>query len=350
MKILFAPDYGDNDYQNSLKEELVKLDVKIYSTSKSIFFPILFSFFKIRPKIIHFHWTGPYLFGTNIFFTFVKSFIFISEVFICRLLGAGIVWTVHNLYNHEKYHKNLEIFFNNLLVYLSDKLIVHSNLQKEKIKQFYGKKAYLKTSVIFEGGYDRLYGFKIDRYSACNILKINPDYINILFYGNIREYKGLELLVEAFNSAYENKNLLILGKCFDDNIKKRLEDKISNIPNILFKFKHASCEDTVFFFSACDAVVLPYTDIFNSGLISLAISMEKPVIYSDLDLLKENLDGCGISFIKGDISDLNKVIKSLKRKDLDVFLPKIRERKTIFSWKNNAKNLLYIYEKISYGQ
>lgn len=347
MKILFAPDYGDNDYQRCLKIALDRLNVLTFPAQKRIFLAVIISFFKTRPHIIHLHWIGTYIFSSNRIFTFIKCIIFLAEILLCKIFSAKIVWTIHNLYNHEKYHKEIEVFLNRILILISDALVVHSTAQKEKIKSFYGVNAYNKTIVAYQGGYENVYSIKFSRDQACKTLNINSEDINFLFYGNIREYKGLEILLESFKMSESGRNLLVIGQCFNRAMEEKILHILKNMPNVIFKLKKASIEETCLFFAAADIVVLPYLEIFNSALVPLAISMSKSVIYSDIDLLRENLIGCGISFEKGNSKSLAVVINSIKKEDLNKFKDEIENRKSLFSWEKHAEKLLQIYEKIS---
>lgn len=345
MKVIFAPDYGDNDYQPSLKAALSSLGVEVFSADRRILFPVAWPCLRISPQVLHLHWLGPYLFSSNRLFSIIKFLFFISELFFCRLKGVRIVWTVHDIYNHEGYQKGLEIFFNRIIILLADSLVVHSQAQKTALASFYGADAGNKTVVAAEGGYDHIYSKGISASEARGRLSAASDKKVFLFYGNIRPYKGLDVLIDAFKMDPEGKVLLIAGKCIDRITEERIKDRISRFPDIVFYPGYISAEQTALLFSAADAVVLPYLAIFNSGLIPMCLSMGKPVIYSDLELLREQLAGCGPSFKPGDSADLARVMREISIEDMHDFSLESRRRGALHSWKKHAEIMLSVYEK-----
>ncbi|GAB4031445.1 MAG: hypothetical protein Fur0012_08640 [Elusimicrobiota bacterium] len=347
MKVIFAPDYGDNDYQPSLKAALASLGIEVFPAYRRLLFPISGPCFRIGPQVLHLHWLGPYLFSSNWLFSIVKFLLFIAELFLCRLKGVRIVWTVHDIYNHEGYQKKLEIFFNRIIILFADSLIVHSQGQKAALSLFYGVSAGNKTVVALEGGYNHIYSRGISSAEARSRLSVSSDKKVFLFYGNIRPYKGLDVLIDAFIIDPEDKVLLIAGKCIDRITEERIKGKIGGFTNVVFYPGYATAEKTALLFSAADAVILPYLAIFNSGLIPLCLSMGKPVIYSDLELLKEQLEGCGISFKAGDAAALARAMREISIEDIHGFSVESRRRGGLRSWEKHAEILLSVYGKNS---
>jgi glycosyltransferase involved in cell wall biosynthesis len=114
------------------------------------------------------------------------------------------------------------------------------------------------------------------------------DKIRFLFLGYIRQYKGVDLLIESFqrlhNIGARRVELLIAGSC--DNWEyyrplitssERIKTRIELIPN----------KDIPDLVSSCHYVILPYTDGTQSGILNLAYRYNKPVIVSDIDAFKQ---------------------------------------------------------------
>ena len=124
--------------------------------------------------------------------------------------------------------------------------------------------------------------------------------IRFLFFGYIKEYKGLDLLIHSFrelqNSGFHNIELLIAGNCDNWNYYESIIGKgigiitrIENIPN----------KDIPDLVSSCNYMVLPYLDGAQSGVLNLAYQYNKPVITSDIESFKQFVvDGSTVFFFK----------------------------------------------------
>jgi len=344
MRVVFAPDFGDNDYQYLLKFSLNKLNIETFSALRKSLFPLMRSCAKYQAKALHLHWTGTYVFSSSIFLSFLKSIHFIFELVLLRLTGIKIVWTVHNLINHERYQEKFEFFVNKIVIRLSNSLIVHSHAQKEKLIEFYGEKVKGKTFIAPQGGYASLYEKKISYDQAKKTIGIAEKEKVFLFYGNIRPYKGVDILIDAFLLNPFGKFLIIAGRC-DDETEKSIKNKLNGLKNFLFHCEYVSREETSIYWAASDFLVLPYREIFNSGLVSFAISMGKPVIYSSLPTLEAELSGCGISFNPQDIYSLSKAMDMACMVEERKFKDEISRKAEHYSWESHARILSSIYER-----
>ena len=116
----------------------------------------------------------------------------------------------------------------------------------------------------------------------------------LLFFGYVRKYKGLDLLIDAFpaiKSSIPNAKLLIVGEFYDspdtyfDKIKKLA---IENDTIIINKF--VPNEDVGKYYRASDLVVLPYRSATQSGILNVAYGFAKPVLVTDVGGLSEFVD------------------------------------------------------------
>lgn len=134
------------------------------------------------------------------------------------------------------------------------------------------------------------FGNSIDREVACNQLSINPRKKNILFFGFIRDYKGLDLLIKAFSELDESYNLIIAGECYGSF--EKYEVMISQLPlkeNIHVYTDYIPDSQVPEFFSAADVCVLPYKSATQSGITSIAYHFGVPIIATDVGGLKESI-------------------------------------------------------------
>ena len=149
---------------------------------------------------------------------------------IFRLIGIKIVYTAHNVFPHER--TKLDFLRSKIIFKTSHKLIVHSNFIKNKILQNFPF-CLNKISIIPHGNFDNYLSKRsMTKTTARNVLNLPKVGIVLLFFGYIREYKGLDLLIDAFELALKQNNslyLVIAGQPFSDDLMLKYEQRIANI-------------------------------------------------------------------------------------------------------------------------
>jgi glycosyltransferase involved in cell wall biosynthesis len=156
------------------------------------------------------------------------------------------------------------------------------------------------------------FGEQMDRAKACTELNIDPSKKNLLFFGFIRDYKGLDLLIEAFNTLDNSYNLIIAGECYGSFDKYR--DMINNSPlkeNIHVFTDYIPDNKVPVFFGAADVCILPYKSATQSGITSIAYHFGVPIIATDVGGLKESIthESTGLIVPKPDKELLSESIK-----------------------------------------
>lgn len=122
---------------------------------------------------------------------------------------------------------------------------------------------------------------KINREEACAELGLDATKNHVLFYGLIRPYKGLDLLLKAM-TFLPDIHLLVVGESYENSAKYTqiiAELELENRIHLHLQF--ASEKETALYFSASDALVLPYKTATQSGVLSLAYHFETPVVVTN---------------------------------------------------------------------
>lgn len=295
MKIIFIPDYRhSNSYQRNLADSLSKEDTEVCFCTFFGLFAVFRSVRKFwKPDILHIHWTYPYIFGDNKIMTIIKSSEFIFELFLLKLSGISVIWTVHNIIDHEGKFKNIELFFNKILARLCNNMIVHCSFAKKEVMRIYGINGS-NIAVIPHGNYIGSYENEISYSQARERLKIDMKDIVFLNFGQIRPYKGINELITAFETLNNQKGrLLIVGKPLNDKVAMDILDRCQNNTHIKTFFGFIPDNEIQVYMNAADIVILPYKDILTSGAVIIAMSFGKPIIATPTGCLADLLDEKG---------------------------------------------------------
>lgn len=217
---------------------------------------------------------------------------------VCLLLNKNIkvVALVHNAISHEQglLDKPLAKFFFNRC----DAFICMSDSVKADL-QLLRKDADILVSP--HPIYDH-YGEPIDRVSACSKLGIDSAKKNILFFGLIRDYKGLDILIESMNYLDEDYQLIIAGESYGDFGKyQKLIDEYKLSNNIFVHERYIADDDVAVFFSAADILALPYRTATQSGVIAISYQMETPMVATDVGALGDTLRVADTGVVSSDV-------------------------------------------------
>jgi glycosyltransferase involved in cell wall biosynthesis len=262
---------------------------------------------KAKPAIFHILWNNKIeIFDRTLLMLYYK------------FLGKRLVFTAHNV---DKSKRDGEQSFLNRFSLrwqyrLSDHIFVHTEKMKSELVTEFGV-AKEKVSVIPFGINNTVPNTSLSAADAKQQLGINKDEKTLLFFGNIAPYKGLEYLVAAFTELSKvgfNYRLIIAGSVKNCQTYWRAVEQsiiLSGVgERIIRKIEYVPDEDTEIYFKAADVLVLPYTYVFQSGVLFLGYSFGLPAIAADVGTLKEEIiEGqTGFVFKPQDSSDLAKTI------------------------------------------
>lgn len=195
------------------------------------------------------------------------------------------------------------------------------------------------------------FGARKERGVAEQELGLEAGKKNILFFGLIRDYKGLDILLEAFSSLPEDYQLIIAGEPYGSFAK--YQDIIDRIPDngrIHLFLKYIKDSDVSAFFSAADVAVLPYRSATQSGISSISYHFEVPMIVTDVGGLKETIGDRGTGLVVKSCSP-DAVRSEIEKYFSDPCIREncisnIRKEKERLSWKEFCRKLLEFSDKI----
>jgi glycosyltransferase involved in cell wall biosynthesis len=243
-----------------------------------------------------------------------------------KLLGKKIPFTVHNV-NAGQRDAN-DSWLNRLSLkiqyYLADHIFVHTDKMKGELVSSFSV-APEKVSVIPFGINNTAPTTSLTTSEAKNRVGVRATDKTMLFFGNIAPYKGLDTLVAAFIQLAkqdQSYHLLIVGRPKQDRVywtriqevikssavRDRIKERIEFVPD----------EETEIYFKAADVLILPYSHVFQSGVLFLGYSFGLPAIVTDVGSLREEIVEGETGFLARphDPSDLARAIGRYFTSDL----------------------------------
>ena len=195
------------------------------------------------------------------------------------------------------------------------------------------------------------FGEKEQREAAEAKLGLKSGRRNILFFGLIRDYKGLDILLEAFGKLSGEYQLIVAGEPYGSFEKyEKIISDLSNRDDIHLFLKYIKDDEVSSFFSAADIAVLPYRSATQSGISSVSYHCEVPMIVADTGGLKETIgdrgtgivaDACAPEAIAEEIEEYFSNPETKER-----CIRNIKSEKDRLSWKNFCAGLLEFADKL----
>lgn len=215
-----------------------------------------------------------------------------------KLLGKKIALTAHNINTRRR--DSIDTPLNRLTLKvqyrLGDHIFVHTPKMKGELIQGFGI-ADEKITVIPFGVNNSVPNTELTPAEARSRLGIPEGCKTVLFFGRIAPYKGLEFLVSAFQLLSERSSdyrLIIAGEP-KKGAEKYLDAILRTVcsggakDQVIAKIEHIPDEETEVYFKAADVVALPYTQIYQSGVLFLAYSFGLPAIATDVGSFKVDI-------------------------------------------------------------
>jgi glycosyltransferase involved in cell wall biosynthesis len=304
-----------------------------------------------RPKLFHILWNNKVHFFDRTLLTLYY-----------KLLGKRIAFTAHNV-NAGKRDGN-DSWLNRLTLKIQyrlvDHIFVHTEKMKNELLEDFGVREQAVTVIPF-GINNAVPDTELTPREAKQRLGLGDREKTILFFGNIGPYKGVDSLVTAFQKVAATNpeyRLIIAGKprggC--EQYLKEIQDTIGrdgSRARVLQKIGYVPDEDTELYFKAADVLVLPYTEVSQSGVLFLGYSFGLPVIATDVGALRDEIVEGRTGFLcrPCDPYDLANTIEAYFQSDVFKFLGdrrhEIREyARQRHSWEVVGETTRKVYEEL----
>jgi D-inositol-3-phosphate glycosyltransferase len=304
-----------------------------------------------RPRIFHILWNNK--------FELIDRIVLMLYY---KLLGKKIVFTAHNVNTAKRDAK--DSFLNRVSLRfqykMTDHILVHTEKMKRELLTDFGIRED-RVSVIPFGINNTIPTSEITIGQAKQRLGAHDGEKTALFFGQIAPYKGLEYLVAAMAELTRRNaapRLIIAGK-----VKRGLEEYWDNIKHeivrtgigerIIERIEFIPDSEVELYFKAADVVVVPYVDIFQSGVPFLAYSFGLPIVATDVGSLREDIVEGKTGFLcrPRDPADLAKKIEGYFATELYCDLATRRQEIRHFandkySWNRAGEITLGVYSRL----
>ncbi|CAN5663835.1 GDP-mannose--glycolipid 4-beta-D-mannosyltransferase [soil metagenome] len=223
-----------------------------------------------------------------------------------RRRGTKVVWTVHNLNSHEQQHPRMEKLLWRTFLPMVDGFISLSDAGRSAATVRFPQLSSVPAFIVPTGHYRGIYPNEVSREQARAALNIPPDMKVIAFVGLIRQYKNIPHLIRVFNEMADPDTLLLVqGRVWWPETAENIRRAAGSNPQVRLKLDFVPDDRLQVYLNAADLVVLPFTEILNSGSALLALSYDRPIMVPDLGAMAELKTAVGGEWVRTYRGELN---------------------------------------------
>lgn len=291
--------------------------------------------------IVHIHWMHHAYQNENPLLFIVKSFILVLTMLYLRLKNVQLIWTIHNLYPHHVKYPSMERFMRSLICRFCNKLIVASGSIKSKVMTEFGVPDH-KLFVVKHGHYLGVYSPNGKDFRQ--IYNIGKDSHVYLFMGAIKAYKGVEDLVEAFNTIKTERSYLIIAGKADQEMQNYLQT-IRDKDRVIMDLRFIPNEEVADLINAVDVMVMPYKEITTSGTAILGLSFKKLIVMPKNDFIDDYFrEDMVVSYDPSEGNGLKNAMKRALNVKKEEKSPEYEEVLRELDWRLIAKQIKNVYQ------
>lgn len=255
-----------------------------------------------------------------------------------------ILCQIDNVEPHE--HHLTDKPFNRYFLSAVDGFIYMSEQVRSELTHYSQAPALFSPHPLFEN-----FGEKIDRSAACERLGLDPTMHYALFFGLIRDYKGLDLLLDAWKiykreQGTADRRLIVAGEFYAPKEKylRQIADNGLEAEVILHDY-FIPDESVRYYFSAADFLVQPYRTATQSGVTQIAYQFERPMVVTNVGGLPEIVPDGRVGFVcPPDAEEVARAIARIWNEDtLAEFRENMKEEKKRFSWERMCDRITELY-------
>ncbi len=248
--------------------------------------------------------------------------------------GCRVLFICDNVTPHE--HTPIDKALTSWLFRAGDFFVVQSkSVEKDLLSVIENPRYKFVPHPVYE-----IFGDPIEKSEARNRIGIGENENVALFFGYVRKYKGLHILLDATKKVVQSMRLklLVVGEFYDDEKSYRRQIETLNLgDDVVVVGDYIPNEDVTTYFSAADVIVLPYLDATQSGIAQIAYNFRRPVITTDVGGLAEVvINGKTGLVVRPNSPDelAEAIVKFFSQNLAHKFAEELAEQRRLFSWDN----------------
>ncbi len=262
-----------------------------------------------------------------------------TVVRIARSNGhTKVVCQIDNVEPHE--HHITDKPFNRYYLGAVDGFVYMSEQVNRELKRYTDAPAIFSPHPMFEN-----FGARVERTETCRHLRIDANEQYLLFFGLIREYKGLDILLSAWSRVRrDGLRLIVAGEFYDD--REKYEPMFESLgESVILHDRFIPDDEVRYYFSAADAVVLPYRSATQSGVTQIAYNFCTPMIVTDVGGLSEIVPDDKVGYVCEPTAEgVARAIEELyENGNLERFAANIVYERKRFSWRAMCDKIVEVY-------
>jgi D-inositol-3-phosphate glycosyltransferase len=297
--------------------------------------------FLYRHRLGTFHFTG----------TFRDKFIVFEGLILHPCIGAfsrRYIYTAHNVLPHNRENSFFFTLIYKIIYSVPDSIVVHTEQGRRLLVERFGVRAD-KVHVISIGLNEEIPFTSLSSSDARSALGYFGNEKLILFFGRIDEYKGLHLLIEAFETLdLSDSRLLIAGAVRSADYGRRIEGQIARSArrrDIKADLREIPNNEAEALFKAADVLCLPYLNIYQSGLVFLAARFGIPAVTTNVGSLAEFITPCsGLIAATKDAAGIKAALEEFFADPNRFDRERIRQAGAKYRWDGICRDLVPLYE------
>lgn len=223
--------------------------------------------------------------------------------------------------------------------------IVMSKSVGEELKQFTKQPSVYLPHPIYD-----IFGERVKKEEALKKLKLDANYDYLLFFGLVRAYKGLDLIIKALPHIKNDKiKLIVAGEFYDDkNQYDHLVKELGIEDKVIINNQFITDNDVKYYFSVADMVVQPYKTATQSGVTQIAYSFNSPMLVTNVGGLPEIVPHKKCGYVTSQSpSDIAHAINHFyNNNNYTLFSKNVEKEKERFSWNNMVNGIIKLYNQV----
>lgn len=314
---------GTTQYSSEPQPADLKIEIKINSINPFNWLAVGNELKEIKPDIIVIRYWLPFM-GPALG-TILRR--------VKKNQHTKIICIADNIIPHEK--RFGDVPFTRYFVKAVDGFVTMSDKVLNDLQQFAaGAPAQFVPHPLYDN-----FGEKISRTEARAHLNLPPDSFLFLFFGFIRKYKGLDLLLEAIahlKKQNQNFKVLIAGEFYEDRkVYDELIGQLSIHEQLILKTDFIPDSEVKYYLCAADAVVQPYRNATQSGVTPLAYHFEVPMIVTNVGGLPALVPHNKVGLVcEPNAEAIAQTMLQMQQLGTSGFLPGLQEEKKKYAWSN----------------